>query len=441
MKVRPAAILLDLMMPVMDGYGFLEARAQDPELASVPVAVVTAGHGIDRAHRRRHTGHSQAVRSVGAPGRTRPLGSERKALVTRPTAGGWRGTAAFRLLVASVKDYAIFMLDPSGRVATWNAGAERIKGYRPDEIIGKHFSIFYPPEDSRPGKPQALLEVAAREGRVEDEGWRVRKDGSRFWARRRHHRLRDATAGSVGFAKVTRDLTARTQAEEALRQSEERFAASWSERPGLRIFMLDPDGRVATWNAGAERIKGYRAEEIIGQHFSRFYPPEDIAREQAPARELEIAAREGRYEEEGWRVRKDGSRFWASVVIAGDARRTGRLLGFAKVTRDLTDRRKTEEERLRLVQAREAIRLRDEFLSIASHELKTPLAALLLLLGNMQGRIAAIDEHLAKSFERATRIGARLGQLVDALLDVSRIATGKLSLNLEPFDLGDSRGR
>jgi PAS domain S-box-containing protein len=339
----------------------------------------------------------------------------------------------FELLVASIKDYAIFLLDPSGCVATWNAGARLIKGYLPEEIIGKHISIFYTPEDRARGRPQALLDQAIADGRVEDEGWRVRKDGVRFWA--------DVVITAIvaegtfrGFIKVTRDLTARRRTEEQLRQSEARLRLMVASVRDYALYMIDPAGRVATWNPGAERINGYREDEILGQPISRFFTPEDVARDR-PACELETALREGRFEEEGWRVRKDGSRFWASVVLTPIRDGSNRLLGFVKITRDLTDRRKTEEERLRLVQAHEAIRLRDEFLSIASHELKTPLAALLLLLSAMQGRIAALDEHLANGFQRATRIAARLGQLVEALLDVSRIATGDLTLNIEPFDL------
>jgi PAS domain S-box-containing protein len=611
----------------------------------------------------------------------------------------------FDLLVASVKDYAIFLLDTSGHVATWNAGAELIKGYPRQEIVGRHISTFYTAEDLARGRPQALLDAARNQGRVEDEGWRVRKDGSRFWA--------DVVITAIvvegsfrGFIKVTRDLTSRRDAEEKLRQSEESLAATlysigdavlatdehghitrinpiaerltgWPEREAVgrhleevfhivnedsrkraenpvarvlgegvivglanhtmlisrdgtarpiadsgapirdtegrtrgavvvfrdvskerlaedelrnsqealrrseddlraalygigdgvlatdaqarvtrinpvaerltgwteaeavghpvgevfhivneltraeavnpvsrvlaegvvvglanhtalisrdgverpiadsgapildtegrprgailvfrdvsgeraaaealrqseeklrlmiasvrdyALYMLDPSGHVASWNPGAERIKGYRSDEIMGQPFSRFFTPEDVAQEK-PRRELEIAVRDGRFEEEGWRVRKDGSRFWANVVMTPIRDESDRLVGFVKVTRDLTERRKTEEERLRLAQAREAIRLRDEFLSIASHELKTPLAALLLLLRNLGQRTPAVDERLARNIDRAQRIGARLGQLVDGLLDVSRIATGELRLTIEPFDLREA---
>jgi PAS domain S-box-containing protein len=248
----------------------------------------------------------------------------------------------YRLLVESVDDYAIFALDETGHILSWNAGAQRIKGYTADEAIGKHFSIFYPPEKIAEGFPEFELREAARVGRFEDEGWRIRKDGSRFWANVVITALRDPAGHLVGFAKVTRDLTERRLAEEELRESEERFRLLVHGVRDYAIFMLDPTGHIATWNAGAERIKGYTDSEIIGKHFSIFYTPEDLESGK-PARELEIATRTGVYEEEGWRVRKDGTRFWANVVITALRKPNGSLAGFAKVTRDLTERRAVPE--------------------------------------------------------------------------------------------------
>jgi PAS domain S-box-containing protein len=604
----------------------------------------------------------------------------------------------FRLLVSSIKDYAIFMLDVEGHVTTWNAGAQRIKGYRPEEIIGKQTSIFYTPEDIAAQRPQHLLNVAIAEGRVEDEGWRVRKDGTRFWADVVITALRDPAGQLVGFAKVTRDLSTQKEAaeqllqsksllaatlhsigdavlatderaritlingvaehltgfprdealgkpihevfdiineetrakvenpvarvlqdgvvvglanhtalisrdgverpiadsgapirdadgvtrgavlvfrdvteerrsEEALRKSESLLAATlrsigdgvlvtderacitminpvaerltgWveeaatgraiddvfniinedtrekaanpvtrvlkegivvglanhtalisndgTERPiadsgapirdaegvargavlvfrdvteerraeeALRqseeklrlmiasihdyaIYMLDPAGHVVTWNPGAEKIKGYRADEIVGKDFSRFFSPEDIASGK-PADELAAAAKNGRFEDESWRVRKDGTRFWANVVLGAIHDNFGRLVGFAKVTRDLTERRMLEDERVRVAHAQEAVRLRDEFLSIASHELKTPLTALQLQLRGVLDRVAPIETKLVSKLTKAMRASERLADLIEKLLDVSRIATGRLSLNPEAFDLVD----
>jgi PAS domain S-box-containing protein len=255
-----------------------------------------------------------------------------------------------RLLVESVDEYAIFALDPDGYILSWNPGAQRFKGYTADEVIGKHFSIFYPRERVEEGFPQYELREAARVGRFEDEGWRVRKDGSLFWANVVITALHDPTGRLVGYAKVTRDLSERRQAEEALRASEERFRLLVQGVKDYAIFMLDPTGHVTTWNDGAQRIKGYTAEEIIDKHFSIFYPSEDIEAGK-PERELEIAKSTGVYEEEGWRLRKDGSRFWASVVITALRNDRGELAGFAKVTRDLTERRAARERELEAARA------------------------------------------------------------------------------------------
>jgi PAS domain S-box-containing protein len=264
----------------------------------------------------------------------------------------------FRLFIENVQDYAIFMLDTDGRVATWNAGAERAKGYKASEIIGQHFSRFYSEEDLRAGKPQKLLELAMKEGRAADEGWRVRKDGSKFWASVTITAVRDATGKLVGFGKVTRDRTENRRAELALHRSEERSRLFIEAVQDYAIFMLDPEGHVSSWNTGAERIKGYKASEIVGQHFSRFYPEEDARSK--PAMELEVAAREGRFEDEGWRVRKDGSKFWANVIITAVRDRAGNLLGFSKVTRDFTERmlaqKSLEESRRKLQESEKSLR-------------------------------------------------------------------------------------
>ena len=255
-----------------------------------------------------------------------------------------------RLLVESVDDYAIFALDPDGYILSWNAGAQRFKGYTAEEIIGKHFSIFYPRERIEEGFPEYELREAARVGRFEDEGWRIRKDGTRFWANVVITALRDSSRQLVGYAKVTRDLTERRLAEEELRESEERFRLLVESVKDYAIFMLDPTGHVATWNEGAQRIKGYSADEIIGKHFSIFYPPEANAIGH-PRHELEIAKEKGVYEEEGWRLRKDGSKFWANVVITAIHRPDGSLAGFTKVTRDLTERRNSEQRALEAARA------------------------------------------------------------------------------------------
>jgi PAS domain S-box-containing protein len=261
-----------------------------------------------------------------------------------------RHDTKFQLLMRGVKDYAIVMLDPQGRVTTWNEGAAHIEGYCAEEIIGQHFSRFYTPEAVEAGRPSLELKIATEQGRCEEEGWRVRKDGSQFWANVVLTSVRGDNGQLGGVSRVTRDITARKGVEEALRQSEEKFRLLVQGVKDYAILMLDPQGRVTTWNEGAERIKGYRPEEIIGEHFSRFYTPEAVAAGH-PSWELRIATEQGRFEEEGWRVRKDGSRFWASVVITALRNEIGQLRGFGKVTRDITDR-KQAESKLRLLTER-----------------------------------------------------------------------------------------
>ncbi|HUI99987.1 MAG TPA: PAS domain S-box protein [Usitatibacter sp.] len=260
------------------------------------------------------------------------------------------GDQPFRRLVESVRDYAIFLLDTEGNILSWNTGAQQLKGYSAAEIIGRNFSLFYPQAAVDRRWPQCELETAARLGRFEDEGWRVRKDGTRFWANVIITALRNDEGELIGFAKVTRDLSERRRNEERVRESEERFRLLVEGVQDYAIFMLDPDGRVASWNQGARRIKGYEASEVIGKNFSIFYPPEAIARDW-PATELREAARIGHFEDEGWRVRRDGTRFWANVVITALRGADGELRGFSKITRDLSDRR-IQEEKLRLSEER-----------------------------------------------------------------------------------------
>ena len=247
----------------------------------------------------------------------------------------------FRLLVEGVSDYAIYMLDPNGIITNWNAGAERMKGYTAAEIIGQHFSQFYPKEERMSGLPVHVLETAARIGRYESEGWRHRKDGSRFWASVVMDAIKDDTGRLIGFAKITRDITERKAAQDILRESERQFRLLIEGVTDYALYMLDPNGIVTSWNKGAQRIKGYTAEEIIGCHFSRFYTEIDRSAG-VPARALRTAGQEGRFEAEGWRARKDGSRFWANVVIDAIRDEAGVLIGFAKLTRDVTERRENE---------------------------------------------------------------------------------------------------
>ena len=248
----------------------------------------------------------------------------------------------FQTLVAAISDYAIYMLDTGGHVISWNAGAQRFKGYLADEIIGQHFSRFYTEEERNAGTPAHALRMADREGKYEAEGWRVRKDGTRFWASVVIDPIRKGNGDLIGFAKITRDITERAIAADVLRKSEQQFRLLVQGVTDYAIYMLDVAGFVTTWNSGAQNIKGYSAEEIIGTHFSRFHTPED-RNAGIPQRALAIATQNGRYEQEGWRVRKDGTRFFAHVIIDAIRNELGQLVGFAKITRDITAKRDAAE--------------------------------------------------------------------------------------------------
>jgi PAS domain S-box-containing protein len=359
----------------------------------------------------------------------------------------------FANLVDAIEDFAVFLLDPQGIIRSWNRGAVRIMGYAEDEIVGRHFSLFYDPDDIAAEKPRREIETASRKGRFEDEGWRIRKDGQRFWASTVITAVRDDKGEVTGFAQMTRDMTPRRHAEEELRQSSEVFQLLVSAVRDYAIFMLDPNGNIATWNKGAERIKGYSPDEIIGSHFSRFYTEEDKANHK-PERELEIAREQGSVEDEGWRVRKDGTRFWANVVITAVFDRSGELRGFAKVTRDISDRKEAEETRRALLEQREARllaeeerrraedsyrvsqeanRAKDEFLMTLSHELRTPMTAIL----GWSRMLPAMSPDDPMFHEAVMSIagGAQLqARLIDDILDVSRIVSGKLRLAPETIE-------
>jgi PAS domain S-box-containing protein len=371
-------------------------------------------------------------------------------------------------MVQSVRDYAIFLLDSSGHVMSWNDGAQLIKGYAASEIIGRHFSTFYEPEVAASGWPEHELKVAAQEGRFEDEGWRLRKDGTRFWANVVITALRGPDGELCGFSKVTRDLTERKFTEETLRQSEERYRMLIEAVRDYAIFMLDVDGYVVTWNPGAKRLKGYDAGEIIGQHFSRFYPPEALASDW-PSQELAMARQEGRFEDEGWRVRKDGSKFWANVVITAVHNRRGELQGFSKITRDLTERRRLEEQtqelntqlRLRVTELADANRAleaksreNEAFVYSVSHDVRGPLVNIQgfsrelerscrelaeLVAENPVGddsrqrAIAIIDDEMPESLRFMQTSVVHLSHIVDGLLRLSRV--GRVEYRPERVDV------
>jgi PAS domain S-box-containing protein len=343
----------------------------------------------------------------------------------------------YRLLVESVTDYAIYMLNAEGVVTSWNPGARRFKGYEAAEIIGKHFSRFYTPEDIGIGLPQTALDTAAREGKFENEGWRVRKDGTRFWAHVVIDPIREPDGTLIGFAKITRDLTERREAEDALKSSEEQFRRLVQGVTDYAIYMLDAGGRISSWNMGAQRIKGYTPQEIIGQHFSKFYTPEDRARDE-PRRALETAAREGRYEKEGFRVRKDGTTFNAHVVIDPIRDPDGQIIGFAKVTRDVTERVKAERA---LEQAREELFQSQKMDAIGqltggvAHDFNNLLMAVMASLELAKKRLPD-DPQIRKLLDNAIQGAQRGSALTQRMLSFAR----RQSLNPKPVSISALAG-
>jgi PAS domain S-box-containing protein len=355
------------------------------------------------------------------------------------------GNPTFQQLVEAVGDFAVYRLDPKGRVASWNPAAARIKGWRADEIEGQPFGLFFTPEDQVGGVPERLLRQASDEGQASYEGWLMRKDGSRFWALASARVIRDPDGELIGYAKVTRDMSEerdgladddaeRRAAEKALAQSERQFRTFVASVVDYALIMLDRGGFVTSWNVGAEHIKGYAADEIIGQHMSCFYTEGDRAAG-APLQALATAAEQGKYEAEAWRVRKDGSLFWASVVIDPIRDETGEVTGFAKITRDITERRNAQlelqqaHERLAQAQKMEAI---GQLTGGVAHDFNN----LLMVVGGqaqmLRRRIG--DDPRALRALQAIEVSTRRGQdLTRQLLAFAR----RQRLNPMPMSLHD----
>jgi PAS domain S-box-containing protein len=358
-------------------------------------------------------------RSLGFANITRDITERREAQQAL-----YESERRFRLLVEGVTDHAIYMLDPSGIIVNWNAGAERLKGYSADEVVGRHFALFHTREDRAAGAPARMLETAAREGHSEDEGWRVRKDGGRFWATVAVSAVRDHGGDLIGFAKVTRDISERQIAQQTLREAAQQFRTLIDGVTDYALCMLDPNGLILNWNRGAERIKGYAAEEIIGQHFSRFFTERDRAAG-LPARALQSAAQEGRFEAEGWRVRKDGSLFWANAVIDCIRDQDGHLIAFAKITCDITERRNAQLA-LQEAQAQRAQALKMEALGQLTGGIAHDFNNLLMIIsGNIRSlrKLAASDPRGARAAEAIDLAAQRGATLTRQLLTFSRRQT------------------
>jgi PAS domain S-box-containing protein len=339
----------------------------------------------------------------------------------------------FELLLNSIEDYAIFMLDLDGRVASWNNGAARINGYSADEIVGQHFSLLYTKDDQAACKPERELEQALAQGRAEEEGWRVRKDGSQYWANVVITPMRDQNGKPIGFARVACDMSARRQAEEKLRNNEEQFRRLVEGVEEYAIYMLDPMGNVATWNSGAQKIKQYSASEIVGKNFACFYTVEDVS-EGKPQHNLKQARVKGHIHDKGLRVRKDGSTFHAEVVLTAVRDESGNIRGFSKVTHDVTDQVRAREIESEKIAAEQANKAKDDFLAALSHELRTPLTPALAAASYLAENAAKFPTEFSEDLDTIRRNVQLQARLIDDLLDLTRVTRGKIDLHFERVD-------
>ena len=359
-------------------------------------------------------------------------------------------TGALQGAILNSANFSIIATDEKGIIQLFNVGAERMLGYAAADLVNQ----ITPAHISDPQEVIARAVVLSRElsttitpgfealvfkamRGIEDiyELTYIRKDGSRFPAIVSVTALRDADSKIIGYLLIGTDNSARKQVEEQLRWTEESFRLMVESVTDCAIVMLDPEGRVVSWNGGAQRIKGYSAEEIVGQHFSRFYPREDIDRG-TPQRDLDVVTAKGRFEAEGWRVRKDGSTFWANVVFTAIRDQGGNLRGFAKLTRDLTERRQVEAEMTDAKSVAEKANLANsDFLSDMSHELRTSLNAILGFAQLMESDSPLPTPSQKESIAKILQAGWYLLELTNGILDLAMIESGRLSWSLDPMSL------
>jgi PAS domain S-box-containing protein len=378
----------------------------------------------------------------------------------------------FRLLVEPVKEYAIYMLDPEGRVVTWNEGAERSKGYRAEEVLGRNFSMFFLPEDVEAGLPAQELAAASREGRYETEAWRMRKDGRRFWALVTLTAIRGLDGALRGFAKVTRDMTTHKDAVEAMRGLNaqlERYRVMVESIDEYAIYTLNADGMITSWGNGAQKASGIGSDEALGKHYSIFNSAADIASGVAQD-ELAEAARTGHFLTDRWRVLPDGSKAWASGALTAIRDDAGKLTGFIRVARNMTQQKLLEESLERLtgeLENRVAERTRqlestvmelrhkneevEAFVYIVSHDLRAPLVNLMGFARELDASCARLrklfeacapcseeileilDTDLPSAIHFISQSSLKFERLIDALLSLSR--QGRQIYRIEKVDV------
>jgi len=458
-----AVLLTELVLGLPDLNNLVEELRRQPPWSDLPVVVLAAGGADSPAGRRSLELFGNAtvlerpvqMASLASVTRTLIRSRHRQYQIRSHLLERERANAEIRLseartreladrlllILRNITDYAIFALDTTGNVTEWMEGAERVKGWKAEEIVGRHLSTFYPPEQVAAGVIEDELKATARTGRVERLDWRLRKGGERFWANEIATAMRDDNGKLLGFTKISRDLTEQRRMEEKLRQAEERHRLIVENARDYAIFMTDSLGRVLTWNTGAERIFGYSEQEILGQDAALLFTPEDRAAGEA-AKELATAVSEGRASDDRWQMRRGGERFFASGITTSLRDADGVLQGFVKVCRDLTKERKIEEQRERLfeqekvarMEAERAMTMRDEFLAVVSHELRTPLTAILLWSKILSNGMVKPDDYPGV-FETIRRSAESQQRLIEDLLDISRMMSGKLRLNVCEADL------
>ncbi|RZI82360.1 MAG: PAS domain S-box protein, partial [Rubrivivax sp.] len=324
-----------------------------------------------------------------------------------------------------VKDYAIFMLTPAGRIASWNKGAQRLKGYSAEEAIGQHFSMFYPPDAVAAGWPDEELRRAQADGRFEDEGWRVRQDGTRFWANVVLTAVHGPQGELIGFSKVTRDLTERRQHEQRLKESEESLRLLVEGIRDHAMFLVGPQGEVKSWNLGASRMLGFEADDIVGKPLANIYTEEDRLAGK-PQAELLSAKHAGFFAADGWRVKADGSMVWTHAALTALVDANGQLLGHVQILKDLS-------ERLRVKELESEGQRLHQFIAMLSHELRNPLAPIRNAVEVLKN--ASRQPEISWCADMIGRQATHLTRLVEDLLDVSRITSGKIQIQPCTLDL------